>query len=96
MDKPKRNIPKKFQKSKKSFVDRVYLESQKSSFNNVSAFPKGVSFYGKDSDEDIVLVVRAHWIAYLPDLFVILLVLLLPVLLLFLSGFYPLIGTHVL
>ncbi|MFA5622676.1 MAG: PH domain-containing protein [Candidatus Dojkabacteria bacterium] len=96
MDKPKRNIPKKFQKSKKSFVDRVYLESQKSSFNNVSAFPKGISFYGKDSDEDIVLVVRAHWIAYLPDLFVILLVLLLPVLLLFLSGFYPLIGTQVL
>ncbi len=96
MDKPKRNIPKKFQKSNRSFIDRVYLESEKSSLNNMSAFPKDISFYGKDSDEDIVLVVRAHWIAYLPDFFIILLVLLSPILLLFLSRSYPLIGTQVL
>ena len=78
MNKEDRNIPKKFQNVDKTFIDRVYSEQEKSQFSGFSAFPKKISFYGRDKDEEIVFVVRKHWIAYLPDLLYILLVLLLP------------------
>ena len=91
----KRKVPKKFQKSNKSFVDRVFLESERDHTKSFSAFPSKVSFYGKDSDEDIVLIVRTHWIAYVPDILIIALVLILPLILLILSTKIIFLGTTV-
>lgn len=96
MEKRERRVPKKFQKSNKTFVERVFLEEENAHSRGFSAFPKKISFYGKDSDEDIVLVARRHWIAYVPDMLVILLVFIVPLILLLLSSKYPFIGSTVL
>ncbi len=96
MKKEKRSIPKKFQKANKSFVDRVYKEEEVNASSSFSAFPKKMSFYGKDSDEEIVLIVRRHWIAYVPDVLIVFFVLLLPFLLTLFSGAFPILGTRVL
>ena len=93
MNKQKENIPKKFLKTDKSFIDRIYSQQGKIRFSGFNAFPKKVSFYGRDKDEEIVFVVRRHWIAYLPDILIVLLVLVLPVLFTLLSGIFPLLGT---
>jgi len=92
----RKDIPKKFLKSNKSFVERVYDEENKIHFSGFAAFPKKISFYGRDKDEEIVLIVRRHWIAYIPDLLIVLLVLLLPLLLLLFSSFIPILGTPIL
>jgi len=96
MKKSDKRIPKKFQKSNKTFVDRVFSEQDVKHTPGFLAFPKKVSFYGKDSDEDIVLIVRRHWIAYIPDMFIILLVLLVPLILLLLSTKLVFLGSPVL
>ncbi len=91
-----KRIPKKFQKSNKTFVERVFHQQEDLHTPGLLAFPKKVSFYGKDSDEDIVLIVRRHWIAYIPDMFIILLVLLVPLILLLLSTKFVFLGSPVL
>ena len=96
MKKLRKDIPKKFLKSNKSFVERVYEEEKKIRFSGFLAFPKKISFYGRDKDEEIVLMVRRHWIAYVPDFLIVLLVLLLPLLLLLLSSSFPILGTPIL
>jgi hypothetical protein len=93
MSKESRNIPKKFLHVDKSFIDRVYSEQDKVRFSGFSAFPKKVSFYGRDKDEEIIFVVRRHWIAYLPDILILLLVFALPVLFISISSIFPILGT---
>ena len=80
-----KRVPRKFRKSNKTFVQRVFHEQEDEHTLGFLAFPKRVSFFGKDSDEDIVFIARKHWLAYVPDLLFILLVLLLPLLLFLLS-----------
>lgn len=91
-----KRIPKKFQNSNKTFVERVFREQEDRHTPGFLAFPQKVSFYGKDSGEDIVLIVRRHWIAYIPDIFIILLVLLVPLILLILSTKLVFLGSPVL
>jgi hypothetical protein len=67
-------IPKKFRKLEKSFLDHLPEKNTSS----LMAFPRGLSFYGKEKDENVVLVVRSPWIVYSPFLLVALLVLLFP------------------
>jgi membrane protein YdbS with pleckstrin-like domain len=67
-------IPKKFRKFRKSFLDP--LQKRNNSFFN--SFPRDLTFQGKEKDENVVLVVRSHWIVYLPFLFVAIVILLLP------------------
>jgi membrane protein YdbS with pleckstrin-like domain len=67
-------IPKKFRKLRKSFLDP--LQKRNNSFFN--SFPRDLTFQGKEKDENVVLVVRSHWIVYLPFLFVAIVILLLP------------------
>lgn len=69
-------VPKKFRKLKKSFLERLQ-DGNNSSF---MSFPKNLSFYGKESTENVILVVRSHWIFYVPYLGISLVVLFLPVL----------------
>lgn len=73
----KKQIPKKFANVDKSFINRLYLGEQHGPFTSFSVFPKRLNFYGKDPDEDIVLIVRTHWIAYVPHMFFVLLTILL-------------------
>ena len=56
-------VPKKFKKTGKSFLPKL-LASNTRSF---AAFPKDLTFNGKEKDEDVVLIIRAHWIVYLPQ-----------------------------
>jgi membrane protein YdbS with pleckstrin-like domain len=67
-------IPKKFRKLDKPFLKTL----EKGNSNTFQAFPKGVTFHGREKDEDIVLVVRSHWIIYAPFLLAALVVMSLP------------------
>jgi hypothetical protein len=57
-------IPKKFRKLKKSTLKE--LRSRNS--NSFRSFPRNFSFSGKERDENIVLVIRSHWIIYFPQI----------------------------
>lgn len=69
-------IPKKFRKFKDSFLAQLQYRNN-SSFR---AFPEELTFQGKEKDENVVLVTRSHWIAYLPFPAAALTILLLPLL----------------
>lgn len=93
MVKEKRYIPKKFSKVDKSFVNKLMLEEKHGPLTSFSVFPKKITFYGKDSDEDIILIVRTHWIAFVPHAFFVFLLIFLPFLFLSLSSQVPFLGT---
>ena len=78
-------VPKKFSKVDKSFVKRLLENEDRSLFNTFSVFPKKLNFYGKEPSEEIVLVVRSHWIAYIPGTLFALLFLILPMILIVVS-----------
>lgn len=67
-------IPRKFRKLKKSFLQQLQ-EGNNGSFR---AFPEDLSFQGKEKDENVVLVTRSHWIVYFPFAVVALIILLFP------------------
>lgn len=69
-------VPKKFRKLKKSFLDNL----QQNNNGSFMSFPKDLTFYGKEKDENVVLIVRSHWIIYIPYAGIALTVLLIPVL----------------
>lgn len=68
------NIPKKFRNLKKSFLESIILRND----HSFKSFPKGMSFHGKERDEAVILVIRSHWIVYVPQILIALLVLVLP------------------
>ncbi len=76
----KNDIPKKLRKTNKSFIQKLSNESTDRGILRV--FPKDVSFHGQDKGEDIVLVIRAHWITWVPGIFASLGVFLLSVIIL--------------
>lgn len=67
-------IPKKFRNLGKTFTENI--TSKESPY--FLPFPRDISFYGKEKDEEVILVVRSHWIKYLPFLAASLLVLFFP------------------
>ena len=78
-------IPKKFSNIDKTFVNRLLKDEDRSIFNTFSVFPKKLNFYGKEPEEEIILVVRSHGIAYIPGIIFGLLFLILPILIAYLS-----------
>ena len=88
MKKGKSNIPKKFQNVDSSFIDRLVKEEKDGACTGFKVFPKKLNFYGKDPKEEVVLLTRLHWLAYLPDLLLVLLFLLLPILLSIISSVF--------
>jgi len=86
MTKDKRYIPKKFKKANKSFVNRILTEKERSSLIGFDVFPRKVNFYGKDPEEDVVLIVRRHWIAFVPPVLLSLLVVCTPFIYLLLTA----------
>jgi len=88
MKKGKSNIPKKFQNTDSSFIDRLVKEEKGGARTGFKVFPKKLNFYGKDPKEEVILLTRLHWLAYLPDLLLVLLFLLLPILLSIISSVF--------
>jgi hypothetical protein len=67
-------IPKKFRNLKRSFMDNIAIKND----HSFKSFPKGLNFHGKEQDEQVILIIRSHWIVYVPQVFVSILVLVLP------------------
>lgn len=67
-------LPEKFRKMDKSFLKHL-TEEDTSSF---ISFPKHTTFLGKEKDENVVLVIRSHWMSYFKYIISAVLVLILP------------------
>ncbi len=67
-------IPKRFRNLKRSFMDNITLRNDHS-FNS---FPKGLKFHGQEQEEQVILIIRSHWIVYVPQLLLAILVFVLP------------------
>lgn len=67
-------IPKKFRNLKRSFMENITLKNDHS-FNS---FPKGLKFHGQEQEEQVILIIRSHWIIYVPQILLAILVLVLP------------------
>lgn len=80
----KTNIPKKFRDEKFSFIENI-VNAKPEDFT-FKLFPKDVKFVRKDEDEDIILVTRRHWIAYVTHIFLALIIPIVPLILLLLTG----------
>ncbi len=70
----KNKIPVKFRNIKRSFMDTISIN------NNYSfmSFPKELNFHGKEKGEQVVLILRSHWIVTVPYLFLAVIVFVLP------------------
>jgi len=66
-------IPKKFRKLNKSFLD--HLQHDNGQF--FMSFPKSLSFAGKEKDESVILIIRGHWVMYVPYLLTVLFIFLI-------------------
>ncbi len=80
----KNHIPKKFRAFSQSFIDRITDDTNvnvttRGAFH---AFPKDLSFYGQEEGEDIVLVLRAHIIYFIPFILASMLAFIVPLVLL--------------
>jgi membrane protein YdbS with pleckstrin-like domain len=83
----KNNIPKKFRDKKFTFVESIVepLKEEKT----LQFFPKDVKFVRKEKDEEIILVTRRHWTAYITHIIISLILPVIPTILLFLSSNNP-------
>ena len=79
-----KDIPKKLRKTQKSFIKTLSNESSDKGLLRV--FPKDISFHGQDKGEDVVLVVRAHWITWAPSFLLSIFIVCLPIILTSLIG----------
>lgn len=72
-----KKIPIKFRNTDKSFIENISKRNDQSFIS----FPRELKFHGKEKEENVILIVRSHWIAYVPTLFFAIFVLILPFLL---------------
>lgn len=70
----KEKIPIKFRNVKKSFMKTISLNND----HSFMSFPKGLNFHGKEREEQVVLIIRSHWIVTIPYLFLSIFILILP------------------
>lgn len=75
-----KGIPKKFLKSKKSFLEKISPEQAKNNTSMFCAFPKSLSFSGQDNQENVVLIIRKHPIIFFPQYLIALALILAPLL----------------
>jgi hypothetical protein len=69
-----RRIPRKFRKLNKTFIDHLKCERG----GAFVPFPRNTSFLGKEDSENIVLVLRRHWLSVIPTIVSVFFLLLLP------------------
>lgn len=72
-------IPRKFAKAKQTFIGRLANDVQTKHVTSFSAFPDKVSFDGQEETEHVVLLVRQHWAAFIPQVLGVLILLLMPI-----------------
>lgn len=77
MKEDKNKIPEKFRNITRSFMDTISLDND----HSFMAFPKELNFHGKEKGEQVVLIIRSHWIVTIPYLLLAVLVFILPFLL---------------
>jgi membrane protein YdbS with pleckstrin-like domain len=62
-------VPPKFAKLRESFMDRLVPDAGRTSLSSYCAFPRDVSFAGKEDNEEVILMLRQHpasfWVQYL-------------------------------
>lgn len=75
-----RKIPKRFEKTGKTFVKRLAKSMNSGAFDSFSAFPPEVSFNGQDDKEDIILLIRKHPASYILKFFLFIALLFFPLL----------------
>lgn len=80
----KTNIPKKFRDKKYAFVRKLVEETKED--RTIKFFPQGVRFDRKEQDEEVILVTRKHWTAFVTHLFTALFLPIIPIVLLILSS----------
>lgn len=76
----RKHIPRKFRKLNKTFIDHLKYQEG----GAFVPFPKNTSFLGKEESENIVLILRRHWISIVPTIASVFLLLLLPLIITFL------------
>ena len=74
MKEDKNKIPVKFRNVKKSFMKTIALNND----HSFMSFPKELNFHGKEKGEQVVLIIRSHWIVTVPYLFLAILIFVLP------------------
>lgn len=67
-------MPKKFRNLKRSFMENITIKND----HSFKSFPRGLKFHGQEQEEQVILVIRSHWIIYLPQILLTILILLLP------------------
>jgi len=77
MKEDKNKIPVKFRNIKKSFMDTISLNND----HSFMSFPRELNFHGKEQGEQVVLIIRSHWIVTIPYLLLAILIFILPFLL---------------
>lgn len=75
-----KRIPRKFRKLDKTFIN--HLKHQRGGL--FVPFPRNTSFLGKEDSENIVLVLRRHWLSLIPTIVGVFFLLLLPLIVTFL------------
>ena len=74
MKEDKNKIPVKFRNVKKSIMKTIALNND----HSFMSFPKELNFHGKEKGEQVVLIIRSHWIVTVPYLFLAILIFVLP------------------
>lgn len=69
------HIPEKFRGMEESFIAHLSVKDT-SSFKS---FPKHASFLGKEDDENVILMIRSHWIRYINYIVSSVLILIVPI-----------------
>jgi hypothetical protein len=83
----KTNIPRKFRDKKFSFVKDLLDSFDKD--KNIDIFPPNVRFDRKEREEEIIMIMRRHWVAYLPHVVLAIAVLMIAIVLLIISSNAP-------
>jgi len=81
-------LPEKFRKMDKSFLK--HLEGEDTS--SFISFPANTTFLGKEKDENVILVIRSHWMSYFKYIASAVLVLILPTVI---ALFIPTLNTNI-
>lgn len=55
-------------------MDNITLKND----HSFKSFPEGLKFHGQEQEEQVILIIRSHWIVYVPQILLAILVLVLP------------------
>jgi len=62
----KKNIPKKFKDKKYGFIEAFFDSFDRD--KNIDIFPENIRFDRKEKDEEVIMITRKHWTAYITNI----------------------------